>query len=458
MSYAWGGKSEEIAGELEKALQDRGIAIVRDKTGGLNYRGQIREFMQRIGQGNSVIVIISHKYLCSENCMYEMLEIRKHGQFQQRIFPVVLNDARIYKAVERVQYLRHWEQEIDQLNEALRSLDSYADTSGLRETIDLYTDIRGAIAEITDTLGNMNSLTVEMHRASGFAELFAALNTQLSGASPGAPPVTTAPTGNGQRPTGRKQGKILYHIPPTMQVRQWTRCVVRIAFEELLLQEGLSVPLEQTTTETIRIGKVMQVAMEEGRNGRNFEIDIISEQEQIIFEDDYTEWLFDVKPLSVGTFRLVLKVVLIQIVEGYGERKKEVVLEREVQTVATPAAAPERGNPEQEETPPGGGSEHTFAEAGPLLQLSADGALKPASVSPQPQPMASQPAPERSGMTATKLKPAPKKRKEQHKETGSPQEPFSFGGSQSRSSWNLASILAAMLILLLLGYLFWTNW
>ena len=59
ISYAWGGEREEIVDQIDKALQKRGIKITRDKRD-LEYKGSIKEFMERIGQGSSVIV-----YNCS---------------------------------------------------------------------------------------------------------------------------------------------------------------------------------------------------------------------------------------------------------------------------------------------------------------------------------------------------------------------------------------------------------
>ena len=236
ISYAWGGESEILANQIDQALQKRGIVLIRDKRD-LGFKGLIKEFMQRIGQGGAVVVIISDKYLKSENCMFELLEIAKHGSLYSRIFPIVLSDALFYKPIQRVGYLKYWEERISELNEALKGLQSFADTQGLREDMDLFTDIRGAIAGLTDTLRNMNALTVDLHQQSGFEELYQALAQQLTQLAP-----PTAPT----KPSGgkRRSGKILYQLPPTMPVHNWTRCIVRLAFEELadtVLKEGLPI-------------------------------------------------------------------------------------------------------------------------------------------------------------------------------------------------------------------------
>src|SRR5688572_4207170 len=74
ISYAWGGESEEIVNQIDQALQQRGLKIIRDKRD-LGYKGSISGFMERIGQGNCVIVVISDKYLRSPNCMFELVEI-----------------------------------------------------------------------------------------------------------------------------------------------------------------------------------------------------------------------------------------------------------------------------------------------------------------------------------------------------------------------------------------------
>jgi internalin A len=88
-SYAWGGESERIANKLEASLQERGILVVRDKRD-LDYKGIIRDFMQRIGQAFAVVLVVSDKYLMSSNCMFELVEVAKNKDIQDRIFPVVL--------------------------------------------------------------------------------------------------------------------------------------------------------------------------------------------------------------------------------------------------------------------------------------------------------------------------------------------------------------------------------
>lgn len=84
----------------------------------LGYKGRIREFMEEIGRGHAVVVVLSDKYLRSPNCMLELVEIMKAGDMHQRIFPVVLGDADIEDMARRLQYKKHWRDKLDELNAA----------------------------------------------------------------------------------------------------------------------------------------------------------------------------------------------------------------------------------------------------------------------------------------------------------------------------------------------------
>lgn len=178
ISYAWGGESEDVVDNLYPVLKEIGLNVIRDKID-LAYKGNIKEFMQQIGEGQAIIVIISDKYLRSENCMYEMLEIYRSKEVWQRIFPVVLSDAKIYDEIERIDYLNFWDERIEKLNEAISGIKNKAGIGKTIEKINEFTDIRRIIDEIMDMLRNMNTLTTQMHIDSDFGHLTSALDKYL---------------------------------------------------------------------------------------------------------------------------------------------------------------------------------------------------------------------------------------------------------------------------------------
>ena len=178
ISYAWGDDSEAIADQLDQAFQAQGINIIRDKKNA-GYKANIRNFMKQIGQGKCVLIVISDKYLKSENCMFELVEIANNNDFYDRIFPVVLSDANIYKPTGRLQYVQHWEDQIQKLETAMKA-GGLGNLQGIYDDLNLYTKIREKISGLSDTLKNMNTLTPDMHRESNFTEVIKSVQAKLA--------------------------------------------------------------------------------------------------------------------------------------------------------------------------------------------------------------------------------------------------------------------------------------
>ena len=178
VSYAWNNESCAIVDNLQQALDGQGIRLLRDREE-VRYKDSIRDFMRRIGKGKCVVVVISEKYLKSENCMFEMVEIAKAEGLRERIFPIVLGDANIYKATGRIRYVKHWEDEIHELDEALKSVRG-DNLNNLQEDLNFYSEIRRLFDRITDTLRDMNALTPEQHEGAGFDELIRRIKSQLA--------------------------------------------------------------------------------------------------------------------------------------------------------------------------------------------------------------------------------------------------------------------------------------
>jgi internalin A len=178
VSYAWGGESEKLVNEIDQAFQKRGIIIVRDKRD-LGFKGRIKEFMQQLGLGKAIVVIIGKRYLESENCMFELLEIAANGDFYDRIFPIVLSDANIYRQTARLEYIQYWENKIQILDESIKSVASTANLQGFRDSIDLYTKIREMFARLIDTISDMNTLTPEIHLKSEFSTLLQSIEQKI---------------------------------------------------------------------------------------------------------------------------------------------------------------------------------------------------------------------------------------------------------------------------------------
>lgn len=141
-------------------------------------------------------------------------------------------------------------------------------------------------------------------------------------------------------PPKARSGNILYRIPDAMQLNHEHKCIVRIAVNEELLLENIELD-QDVRLQSIRISDVMLVQLLDPSEKEPFHIRSVNSAEQFIDEDAFTEWLFYVKPVLEGTYPLLLKVAVLELVNGK-ERQREIVLEESIQIVSEAVPDPEK--------------------------------------------------------------------------------------------------------------------
>jgi internalin A len=130
VSYAWGdhapeGKERErIVDKLCAVAKERNIRILRDKNM-LGLGERISRFMERIGRGDRVFVILSDKYLKSANCMFELSEIWRNSRceeddFLQRVRVYTLPCAKVFSLTDRVTYAAYWKKQLTEVEALIK--------------------------------------------------------------------------------------------------------------------------------------------------------------------------------------------------------------------------------------------------------------------------------------------------------------------------------------------------
>ena len=107
--------------------------------------------------------------------MFELVQIYEHKEFAKRIFPIILEDANIYKPVSRIGYIKYWDGEITKLDEAIKSLEKGMDVLALNQELNNYGKIRKLFSDMAFILKDMNALSPEMHRNQNFDTLYKSL-------------------------------------------------------------------------------------------------------------------------------------------------------------------------------------------------------------------------------------------------------------------------------------------
>jgi hypothetical protein len=179
-SYAWQGESEALIDQLSAVLAAKGYTITRDKSA-MNYKDSIHEFMERIGRGKFILVVVSDKYLKSEYCLYEACRMFQTPALRERIFPLVLPEVDIFSVRGQLTYLKYWETEYGVLEAEYKQLAASSPTlvARLAERLrDLEVTTR-FLNDFMALVSDMNVLTSQMHLETNFSALIQALETSM---------------------------------------------------------------------------------------------------------------------------------------------------------------------------------------------------------------------------------------------------------------------------------------
>ncbi|MGE0642463.1 MAG: COR domain-containing protein [Nitrospira sp.] len=137
ISYAWGDNTPtgqqraKLVDELCTALGGQGITVRRDRDD-MRPGDLISEFMDRLTDGDFILLVISDKYLRSEYCMYELFCIYRNcadkpERFLKKVIPIILPDSNIDRMPDRLQRAIHW---INQEKELKPLVESNLDAVG----------------------------------------------------------------------------------------------------------------------------------------------------------------------------------------------------------------------------------------------------------------------------------------------------------------------------------------
>jgi internalin A len=158
VSYKQSDESIALVDRIENVLRDHGITLIRDRNE-VAYRDSFRKFMERLGAGDAIVVVLSDAYLKSENCMFELTEIAGGGGLHKRVYPVKMADANISNPETRLDYAIYWNKRTAALKEKMTRAEP-EDLSGSHEDLKDFGRFRATIDGLVKTFSDMNTLKV----------------------------------------------------------------------------------------------------------------------------------------------------------------------------------------------------------------------------------------------------------------------------------------------------------
>ena len=159
---------ESFVDKIYQALKKNGFDVRKDTQ--LPYRVDIVRFMKEMGAGDSIVVVLSDKYLRSEYCIYEAKEMAKYPNFKEKVFPIILPDVDLNTENQRL-YVSFWK-------EKLNEIERESEMVGFMKKRD-YEEICDRFGDFIEVISRQNLLTAEKHEESGFAELIKAIRDRV---------------------------------------------------------------------------------------------------------------------------------------------------------------------------------------------------------------------------------------------------------------------------------------
>ncbi|WP_312653002.1 toll/interleukin-1 receptor domain-containing protein [Aminipila sp.] len=143
------------ADDIELYFKDKDIVLHRDIRDISSWKS-IREYMQSIRDMDYAVLIITDNYLKSFNCMYEVLEVMKERNYQDKIFPVVV-EKKIFNTSGRIQYITYWQEEFKKLKEEMLKIKDVINAGSIIDDLKRTQNITLNIDEFLGKVSDMNN-------------------------------------------------------------------------------------------------------------------------------------------------------------------------------------------------------------------------------------------------------------------------------------------------------------
>ena len=121
----------ELARQIQRDISPLPLDIVRDERS-TQFSDDLESYMKLIRKTDYALILVSHAFLCSTACMFEVTEFLKDEDHQTRILPIVIEDyekngeqkrgANIYNHDGVTHYIAYWEKREEMLQIKTRSV------------------------------------------------------------------------------------------------------------------------------------------------------------------------------------------------------------------------------------------------------------------------------------------------------------------------------------------------
>ena len=173
LSYSWKHEDKKIADLIDLDFRQAGITFIRDIRE-IKYKDNLKKFMSKIREADFAIILLSENYLRSKNCMFEAIQVLKEKNYIKKVLPILVNKPRIFDPKERIDIIKFWKTQKEELEKKTKSIDPMNSIGILKELklIDeIYDNIDFLLSDITNNL----NISFEDLRNQGYKPLLVEL-------------------------------------------------------------------------------------------------------------------------------------------------------------------------------------------------------------------------------------------------------------------------------------------
>ena len=167
LSYSWADSKQ--ADSIERFFSSIGISVIRD-INDLKYRQHLRSFMSVIRDCDFSIIIVSDDYLKSPNCLYELIELYKEKEFQEKFVPIILDKAKIYSIENKLEVIKYWKEKVE-LTKNLISTFEPTKTISLIKELKHYETIYSEIDSLLVTISEFKNISFSEGNKTNFKDI-----------------------------------------------------------------------------------------------------------------------------------------------------------------------------------------------------------------------------------------------------------------------------------------------
>jgi len=141
--------------------------------------------MDKLADGDAIILVLSEAYLKSRYCTYELCKVYKRTDFEKCIFPIVVSDTCFTETEDRELYIKYWIQKEADMKEVWDNANPVNMSSESLTELKECAEVCREIDKLLAVLADMNSLTQNIHVNSDFKTLLNQIQPAQQQADPG---------------------------------------------------------------------------------------------------------------------------------------------------------------------------------------------------------------------------------------------------------------------------------